>query len=66
MATTNISIRMDEEIGIAMITVVADSYGITKVSLFQIVVKAFGFNRTGANMTNAFERVFDVCCVYWR
>lgn len=49
----------DEEIGVAMRMVVADSYGITKVSLFQIVAKAFGFNRTGANITNAFERVFD-------
>lgn len=48
----------DDEIGSAMIMVVADSYGITKNSLFQILAKAFGFNRIGSNITTAFDRVF--------
>lgn len=49
----------DEEIGVAMIQVVSESYGITKGCLFQIVAKAFGFSRMGINISNAFARVFD-------
>lgn len=49
----------DDEIGVAMTTVVADSFGLSKTNLFQIVAKEFGFNRTGTNINTAFERVFN-------
>lgn len=49
----------DDEISVAMLMIASDSFGLSKKSLFQIVAKEFGFNRTGANINNAFERVFD-------
>ncbi len=54
----NITHISDDEIGVAMIMVASDSFGLSKINLFQIVAKEFGFNRTGANINSAFERVF--------
>lgn len=49
----------DDEIGAAMMMVVSDSFGVSKINLFHIVARAFGYNRTGANINMTFERVFN-------
>lgn len=48
-----------DEICAGMLIFINKSYGITKESLFQVLAKGFGFNRTGAKIVNAFERAFN-------
>lgn len=49
----------EDEIGAAMLMIALDSFGLSKTSLFQIVAKEFGFNRTGVNINNAFDKVLN-------
>lgn len=49
----------DDEIEEAIYLIVSSSFGLTKSGLFQSIAKEFGFNRTGANINNTFERVLE-------
>lgn len=46
------------EIGEAMLVIIAQSYGITKESLFQVTAREYGFNRTGTNIVTVFDNAF--------
>lgn len=48
-----------EEISMAMIKIVENSFGLEKNSLFTLTARTFGFNRTGANVISAMEQACD-------
>lgn len=48
----------DEELILAMKTIVSHSFGITPDALIIETARAFGYKRTGANITNALKRVY--------
>ncbi|HEY5525533.1 MAG TPA: DUF3320 domain-containing protein, partial [Clostridium sp.] len=47
-----------EELAEAMFVIVGKSFGITKSDLYVITARAFGFNRTGGNITQAMENSY--------
>lgn len=49
-----------EELAEAMFVILGKSFGITKNDLYVVTARAFGFNRTGGNITQAMERA----CLY--
>lgn len=48
----------DEEIALAMKTIVQHSFGITPDDLFIVTAREFGFKRTGENIINSLDRVY--------
>lgn len=49
----------DEELAIAMKTIVKHSFGITPEDLFIVTAREFGFKRTGENIINALRKVYQ-------
>lgn len=49
-----------DELGVAMLKIISESYGITRESLFQVTAREYGFNRTGINITIALEEAFEI------
>ena len=49
----------DEELLLAMTTIVSKSFGITPNDLFVVTAREFGYKRTGENITSALRRVYQ-------
>ena len=49
----------DEELAIAMKTIVLHSFGITPDDLFIVTAREFGFKRTGENITYSLRKVYQ-------
>lgn len=49
----------NEEISVAMTTIIQSSIGLSKVNLFAITSKQLGFSRSGDKIKNSFDKVFE-------
>ena len=54
-----ITLICDEELALAMKTIVQHSFGITPDDLFIVTAREFGFGRTGKEITHSLDRVYQ-------
>lgn len=48
----------DDELGLAMLTIVNNSFGLMPDDLMSVTAREFGFKRTGGNIAVALQRVY--------